>query len=349
MKTATITFHWATNYGAVLQSYSLQQFLMKNNYETEIINYIPQNRARRLNRFQKNNDELSFTKEENLESFRKEHLLLSSNVYANSRQLHKSQMKYDYVITGSDQVWNQSFVCYAEGHFHLKPVLSYYLDFLSDDVGRIAYAVSFGTEQLKSKVEKSIIPELRKFKKIGVRENTGKDILDRIGIISNVVLDPVFLLDKCDYLSLINNTETKTITDCVFSYILHNDSLSEQITKYISEKMNCDIQYDDGCIMEQWLNYIFSSSFVVTNSFHGLALSIIFHKPFIVNIVQGSGMNDRIFSLLERIDLSDRIITDFSKDKIDEILYKTIDWEKIDSKIAELQSFSRNFILSAIK
>lgn len=41
MKIATITFHWATNYGAVLQAFALQKYLEKSGYEAEIIDYIP--------------------------------------------------------------------------------------------------------------------------------------------------------------------------------------------------------------------------------------------------------------------------------------------------------------------
>ena len=41
MKIATITFHWATNYGAVLQSFALQKYLQKCGFETEIIDYVP--------------------------------------------------------------------------------------------------------------------------------------------------------------------------------------------------------------------------------------------------------------------------------------------------------------------
>ena len=36
MKIGTITFHWANNYGAVLQAYALQQFLKNKGYDTEI-------------------------------------------------------------------------------------------------------------------------------------------------------------------------------------------------------------------------------------------------------------------------------------------------------------------------
>ena len=41
MKIGTIIFHWATNYGAVLQAFTLQKYLEFNGHETGIINYIP--------------------------------------------------------------------------------------------------------------------------------------------------------------------------------------------------------------------------------------------------------------------------------------------------------------------
>ena len=40
-KIASITFHWAANYGAVLQAFALQKFLKNNGFDTEIIDYVP--------------------------------------------------------------------------------------------------------------------------------------------------------------------------------------------------------------------------------------------------------------------------------------------------------------------
>ena len=43
MKIGILTFHWATNYGAILQSYALQHTLTDMGHDVEIINYKPQN------------------------------------------------------------------------------------------------------------------------------------------------------------------------------------------------------------------------------------------------------------------------------------------------------------------
>lgn len=347
LKIGTITFHWATNYGAVLQAYALQTFLKSNSIDTEIIDYIPQDRERRLHNYRKN-DLLSYTKENNLEIFRRNHLLLSDHSFSNSKQLHNSDYSYDCVITGSDQVWNQSFICYAEGHFHFKPVLSYYLDFLPENVRKIAFAVSFGTEQLKTKVEKYTLPELQQFKAIGVRENSGKELLKRIGVSSEVVLDPTFLLDPKYYIELIGTEHTEPLDNHIFSYILHGDELARNVSDMVTNKLSCDVRYDDGCTLQQWLRNIKTSAFVVTNSFHGMALSIILHKEFIVNVIKGSNMNDRIYTLLEKIGLSDRIVDNCSDEQITHIINTHVDWKYVDNRIAQLQSQSRDFLLSNI-
>lgn len=41
MKIGILTFHWATNYGAVLQCYALQEYLREQGHDVEIINYKP--------------------------------------------------------------------------------------------------------------------------------------------------------------------------------------------------------------------------------------------------------------------------------------------------------------------
>ena len=41
MKIGILTFHWATNYGAVLQAYALQEYLIGCGHDVEIINYKP--------------------------------------------------------------------------------------------------------------------------------------------------------------------------------------------------------------------------------------------------------------------------------------------------------------------
>ena len=41
MKIGILTFHWATNYGAILQCYALQTYLENLGHDVEVIDYKP--------------------------------------------------------------------------------------------------------------------------------------------------------------------------------------------------------------------------------------------------------------------------------------------------------------------
>jgi len=71
-----------------------------------------------------------------------------------------------------------------------SPNLSYYLKFVKSEKVRISYATSFGTNKLNSKIIDLVKPELEKFKSIGVRENTGKAIVEKMGLNATLVIDP---------------------------------------------------------------------------------------------------------------------------------------------------------------
>ena len=54
MKIGILTYHFAINYGAVLQCYALQQYLRSKGHYVEVINFVPKNYSRK--RFWENNN-----------------------------------------------------------------------------------------------------------------------------------------------------------------------------------------------------------------------------------------------------------------------------------------------------
>lgn len=108
MRIGTITFHWAKNYGAILQAYALQQYLKVKGYDNEIINYLPINVIIRLTLSDIKNFNMSnFIKEIKLKFFRTKYLTFSQDTFNNSHDLKKACNNYDINICGSDQVWNE--------------------------------------------------------------------------------------------------------------------------------------------------------------------------------------------------------------------------------------------------
>lgn len=337
-KIATITFHWAVNYGAVLQAFALQKYLLNNGYETEIINYTPTRMKLVMAIISLKKHDISFfIKERRIKSFRKKEMKLSKK-YSSNRKLKKCSNIYDAIIAGSDQIWNQSFTLGAEG----KPTLSYFLNFANESTRRIAYAVSFGSPEVNNEYKSVVASEIEKFYSISVREISGKKIVNNFGKPSEVVCDPTLLLDAEVYSALAEKTkEIKKLR--VFPYIINSSKeLPQKISTYISGDQKMNFKFNEG--VYEWLETIKNAETVVTNSFHGVVFSIIFHKPFIATLIEGSGMNDRITTLLNFFSLEDRIIINYNEDLIDNLLKKEIDWNLVDKKLNELKNVGINFL-----
>lgn len=345
MKIGTITFHWASNYGAVLQAYALQRFLMECGYQTEIIDYLP----RRIIRNQKikvllKHDVATHTKERNLKLFRKKELKLSPIKYRNQKELIDAFRNYQIIITGSDQIWNRGFILGAER----KATLSYFLKGAAENTKRIAYAVSFGTESIDDKYKQITQDEMKKFYAISVREKSGLDILKNYQIEGKLVCDPTLLLQKEDYEKLIEGYQYNA--EKVFSYILHNDfntfQIARTVNKMYKEKMEV-FPYKGG--MYEWLYRIHSADIVVTNSFHGVMMSLIFNTPFLAVLIEGSGMNDRLLTILKQLGLESRIVTSMDEHDIEKICKNTIDWGKVNESIDTFRKDSGKYLLQQIE
>ena len=346
MKIGTITFHWATNYGAVLQSYALQQYLLSQNIETEIIDYIPA-RVKLMERISwiKNMRFSQFNKEKYIREFRRNELILSKKRFRNNKELFERSNKYDYIITGSDQVWNKGFTLYAEG----KTTLSYFLNFAGDKCGRISYAASFGFDVADADYIQAVENEISFFSNISVREETGLSILKQLKQSGSVVCDPTLLIDKNIYEQLADRSTYSS--GKVFPYILHKKqhtamNVFDTIKMLVGDNTTADCA--NKLSVYDWLKGIRDSDIVVTNSFHAVIFCLIFNTNFIVVPVNGSKMNNRITTILNKVGLLEHFIETNERKTIESILNKKIDWEEVDKKVIELQKEGQNFIMNAI-
>jgi len=349
VKIGITTFQWGTNYGAVLQAFALQQYLERCGYEVEIINYVPfKVKALQMLSLIKNHKPAELLKEYRLNKFRKKYLKMSKGIYHNSASLKSNCHKYDSYICGSDQIWNEWFVLSSEAN----PNLSCYLDFAKTDKARISYATSFGTDKLSDKVVNLIKPELQKFKKISVRENTGKAIVENMGLHAALAADPTLLLKRESYERLMENKRIKERYQ-LFSYILHENQVTAKAANdYVFRKYfraGIDKKYNGEPIgILEWLYNVKNAKFVVTNSFHGAIFSIIFHTPFVVVPVENSGMNDRIATLLNAVDLTGRMIETFDEATIDIAINQPINWDQVDERVCFLRDIAHDFLKNAL-
>lgn len=341
MKIGIITFHWATNYGAVLQAYALQEYLRSYGYEVEIINYKPSRyewltyKAILKNPLKiKAQLRLSY-RERLLREFRSS-FLLQTKRYSCMNDLKKAANEYDVVISGSDQVLNPTFTTGGEG----KPTDIYYLGFVGKNTRKLGYAVSFGCGKYPEYALKYANKWINNFDAIGVRENSGINVLEQLNYkgVKKIVPDPTLLYGKELFANLCLPAKSNKSNLCV--YMLGGMVASVQ-QKGLVEIID---EYHHGQKLEEWLVNIRDTKFLVTNSYHGMLMAILFHTPFaVIRNEKASGQNGRMTTVLERLGLEERLVDNNGKE-IAEVMNKTIDWKVVDEKCEAYRIDGKEFL-----
>lgn len=253
-------------------------------------------------------------------------------------KLSRRDDKYDVYIVGSDQVWRKSVTL---------PIENYLFNFVAKDKKKIAYAASLGVDHWEFDEKKTlVIGELMsRFSHITVREESAVTLIhSKLGIKSTQVLDPTMLLAKEDYLSLIKK---ENIDKTLFSYILDSTLEKKEYVELVARELDLSIneilpktklQYFKNpanhvyLSVEEWLQGMVNSQFIVTDSFHGTVFSLIFNKPFIVIPNKRRG-NTRLESILNLFDLQCRIINQI--DDLKGVIYNPINWGRVNEIMAK--------------
>lgn len=309
-----MTFHWATNHGAVLQTYATLNYL-KNEYHkfnVEIINYSPKrHRVTISSAIKKTIKErelrgiLEYIKEISLKRFRKKHLVLSQK-YDSYELLRARHDHYDIIFFGSDQIWNPAFLLNGES----KTNDAYFGGFCSNRTKKTALSVSFGCTEYPQRAKEIAEPLIKSFGGISVREKSGLTILSEMGNKTAIQLsDPTVLLNKDIILALCDMISTTNNATIVVNCIRKHENMKPIIDAYKKEIPNSNIIDIQMLSIERWLAAIRDSTIVITDSFHCVMMCLIMHRDFIILPAEGklAGMNDRFTTILESLNLLDRI------------------------------------------
>lgn len=343
LKVGIITFHRTANYGAVLQAFALQRFLMQKGCEVSVIDYVPDIMQQNIVKAVCVKDIRTipvrmqeYFKFLILNQFVDRNMKLT-RLYTSGEDLKKSPPEFDLYISGSDQIWNKYFTFQGEG----KTVLTYYLDFVPQDKRKISYAVSMGFLHADQKYIDTVKPFLQQYQAISVREKSAQEILLGMGIHAEILPDPTLLPDVRDYLKFMPEQRG----EYTVSYILHEKQVvAKKVSKYVAK--NYAIKHIKVRFMslEKWLAYMNHAKCIITNSYHGIIFAILFHRPFFAIPVEGVGeeMNDRIQTLLRQLGLNHRIVS--GCDQADKIMYEPIDWNTIDNELEKYKNKGRIFL-----
>lgn len=248
--------------------------------------------------------------------------------------------KLDCIIVGSDQVWRPRFNVFPHDMF---------LAFTSNrDIFRLSYAASFGTDkwEFSADLTKKCAELISSFARVSVREESGVELCKQfLKHDAEVVIDPTLLIQQDFYNSLCQNIP-KQKEKFVAVYALNiSKNMAKQIYLFASELgLNVKMFTSDAnytLSVSEWLSVFRDASFVITDSFHGTAFSIIYNKNFI-SVSNGSRGASRFTSLLGQVGLEDRLV----KEQFPEYsIFKTkIDWHKVNEKRENLINKSLLFL-----
>ena len=355
MKIGILTFQNTLNYGALLQNYALQKKIEEYNKECETIDYIckaVEEREKVINISDiKNIKELIKyivigrkikKKEQRFNEFINQNLKYSKIRY-NKDNINESTKVYNNIIVGSDQVWNYNL---TDNDY------TFMLDFATKETKKNSYAASFGISDISENNKEMYRTYLNEFDNISVRENTGMSIIDNLlNKKVNVVIDPTLLIDKDEWKRKIGIREYNKKKYIVYYAMQKEEKLLEFAKKIARENkfelinLNPNIRnlYKTKSIVnlgpKEWLEYLYNAEYIITNSFHGLAFSIIFNKEFFVEIPENiNKTSSRLKDLLVMLNLEDRDIKE-KKCKLN-----NINWDIVNAKLKTEREKSLRFL-----
>lgn len=341
MKIATITFHRALNYGAVFQTYALQKALERFGNKVYVLDYrssfIEEHYRKKkwyeyltpkkiaiillLNGY-------SITDRNTFSKFVSKHIITSENTY-NSSNIRESESFYDAFIAGSDQIWN-----YKTAGFDKN----YFLEFVSDERKKISYAASIGLDEIPEEYASEYKRLLERFRHISVREDKGKEALERLLQRDDirVDIDPTMLLNAEQWATI--ETCINTPSKYVLVYLLYENKKILAFARNLAKTKGCKVLYINdrlfpafgmrnirNCKPDEWLYLFRNASYIVTNSFHGTAFSIIFNKQFWTDLLPSMNpVNSRIVTLLRKLNIKGHVISNGATIMDDEINYDDV-------------------------
>ncbi len=344
-----VTFHCVPNYGAVLQTYGLQEYLKTVVKEVRILDYRPNallKDYRNINYYSVGSVVMSLysmlpflAKKRAFSKFEKR---MNLSVITGKQARDFKNVKCDYLFCGSDQIWNPNVTD------DFDPV--YFGAFPMNDTPKvISYAASLGKSIFSNKELYQMRKLLEHVDAISVREKEAQKILkDYLGIESVLVADPTILANPEVFKSLVKDVRYRNY---LFVYTLTNNPRTLQVAKQVADmkgllivqvngnrkslsKSSHIIIHDAG--PEEFLSLLYHADFVVTDSFHGTVFSNLFHVPYIT--IPHKTRGGRMVSLLTELGMQNRL-TEFS-----DICEIPIDWAVVDDNIRRIRDISIHFI-----
>lgn len=346
MKIGILTFHYAYNYGAVLQAEALYSFLRQQGHDVGFVNYF----NKEVKGFYgvidkrgiKRNSPIVIIKK--IIRFRRFQKYIDGFRYFKPEKIcNKGYL--DAIIVGSDQVWNIDLT---------KGFDDYYWMNISYGGIKIAYAASMNSDSINLSYMNEIERLLKNFDFISVRESSlQKELLNLSLKGVELVVDPTLLISPEYWLDKVGGISDGKY---VLAYPLRDGRKVMEESKKLADAYGLKLfvlrgmptaslkkQNREFADPMDFLKLFANASYVVTSSFHGTAFSIVFKKKFFT-LRCSDGNNVRTESLLRILSLENRLISEIDVHSRDEI-----DYHKVSEQLRNLRDDSQNLLINALQ
>ena len=372
MRIAIVTLPLHTNYGGLLQAYALKHCLEGMGHEATVLDrkvkmplpaawkapFIYMKRLVCGKPLPEVFRELKYRRDypvfaAKVQRFTDEHI--NPRLIDGLRDIKEGE--YDAFIVGSDQVWRPLYFGRIEDAF---------LEFTKDwDVVRMSYAASFGTDNLEYEYEtiQRCTALLERFDAVSVRESSAVTMCEEWLDCDRAVhvLDPVMLLGAESYRTLASSASSHPCEGKVATYILDRTSEKQTVVDFMARVSGCEVAdlsvrsdmklpASERVVppIEDWLAGFMDARCVVTDSFHGCVLSILFHKPFVAVGNSRRGMA-RLESLLAMFGLDMRLVQGIDPEDDGEFFLSDPDWAAVDAVLENERMKSVSFLREGLR
>lgn len=288
--------------------------------------------------------------EEKFSAFVKRHIH-ETRVFRTVKELEQSGLELDAIFSGSDQLWNTQM---TEGNF--DP--AYFMTFAPAGCRCVTYAVGanfaedvYTVEQLKKLAGHLDTISLREEKYMRVVRRAVPHVPLRQD------LDPTLLLEAGEYAPFEAPESCLLHREYILTYTMGDKSQGKvyALAKKLGEETGLPVIDITGnpsrgeavfgvhsvkAGPDEFLTYVKNAAYVVTNSFHGTAFSVIYRKRFVV--VPHTKTGNRVTDLLARVGLSDRWSGDPAR--CEEIIHCEPDFSATERLLPPLRNESVDFI-----
>ena len=179
--------------------------------------------------------------------------------------------------------------------------------------------------------------------------------------------DPIFLCNAEEYRKIADDSKVKFGQKYLLNFILDPNQEKVKAYRYVKERLQMksivnftDLQQVEERVrrfegdpvygnaeIEDFVKAYAGAEFVVTDSFHGTCLAIIFNKPFIAIANKERG-EKRFVSLLKWLQLSDRLVFDVDDIYKRNDLLTTVDFTNANRIIQNSQKESYEWLKNVL-